>query len=234
MRQSLVSFVVALILKGHVGAVINGLCRRVYSDQLAFGLRCDLTIPFEPPPAKFPLAVRPQRDDDISVLLDTNAPDITSEEVYVRLRRLKLLRARIPTCFVGVDARNRPCYMQWLISACDNDKIQSHLPGFPQLAPDEALLEGAFTPEAYRGQGIMPCAMAQIAKKAEEMGARWVITFVDHANIPSLKGCKRAGFLPYLQRQERRRFLSNRVTFMPLPAGTPYPFEREPGSTSSG
>ncbi len=62
MRQPLVSFVVALILKGQVGAVIDGLRRRVYSDQWAFALRHDLAVPFEPSSAKIPLAVRPLRD----------------------------------------------------------------------------------------------------------------------------------------------------------------------------
>jgi hypothetical protein len=41
------------------------------------------------------------------------------------------------------------------------------------LSPDEALLEGAFTPESHRGQGIMPQAMASIAEKAKDLGARY-------------------------------------------------------------
>ena len=40
--------------------------------------------------------------------------------------------------------------------------------------------------------------MAQIAERGTDLGARWVITFVTVDNIPSLKGCQRAGFVPYL------------------------------------
>ncbi len=46
------------------------------------------------------------------------------------------------------------------------------------LPPNEALLEGAYTPASHRGLGIMPAAMALIAEKAETIGARYVITFV--------------------------------------------------------
>ncbi len=74
---------------------------------------------------------------------------------------------------------------------------------YPRLAPYEALLEGAYTPEAYRGQGIIASAMALIAERAGDFGARWVVTFVDETNVASLKGCARAGFVPYLRRRVR-------------------------------
>jgi RimJ/RimL family protein N-acetyltransferase len=44
--------------------------------------------------------------------------------------------------------------------------------------------------------GIMSAAMALIAERATEVGARHVLTFVDQHNIASLKGCQRAGFHP--------------------------------------
>ena len=96
---------------------------------------------------------------------------------------------------MAIDQNGDPCYAQWPISAVDNERIQKYFRGtFPVLAPDEALLEGAFTPESHRGKGIMPRAMALIAEGARNLGARYVITFVAEENIPSLKGCKRAGF----------------------------------------
>jgi RimJ/RimL family protein N-acetyltransferase len=78
------------------------------------------------------------------------------------------------------------------------------------------LLEGAYTPEAYRGKGIMGAAMAEIATRAAEHGARWVITFVDAHNEASLKGCVRAGFIPYLKRHEKFRLFCRRVAFEPI------------------
>ena len=99
---------------------------------------------------------------------------------------------------------NTPCYMQWLIGPSVNDKIQAYFKGgLPLLAPDEALFEYVFTPGAYCGQRIMPCAMAQVAEKAQAFGARWVIGFVDHQHIPALKGCKKAGLVPNLMRTDK-------------------------------
>jgi hypothetical protein len=193
--------------------------RKLYSDSLFFGLRRDLTVPFTPPNAIFPLTVRQLCDGDIPALLDTAAAGITGEEIDIRLRQLQMLKAYIPTCYVAVTPDNNPCYMQWLIGPSENAKVQSYFSGaVPLLGPDEALLESAFTPEAYRGLGIMPCAMAQIAQKAADFGARWVITFVSNDDIPSLKGCKRAGFAPYLIYKKRWRLFHRRLTFTPLPA----------------
>jgi RimJ/RimL family protein N-acetyltransferase len=84
---------------------------------------------------------------------------------------------------------------------------------FPHLEPDEMLLEGAYTPEKFRGKGIMPCAMAQISERAADRGARWVVTFVTEDNIPSLKGCDRAGFTPYIRRSVRWNGLRKKVDF---------------------
>ena len=41
--------------------------------------------------------------------------------------------------------------------------------------------------------------------------------FVAEENIPSLKGCKKAGFEPYLRRADRWRMFRHASTFGPLP-----------------
>jgi RimJ/RimL family protein N-acetyltransferase len=118
--------------------------------------------------------------------------------------------------------------MQWLLGPKDNAFIAS-LGGFPQLRSDEALLENAYTPPEYRGLGIMPAAMAEIAEHAVEFSSRYVLTFVQTDNIASLKGCQRAGFTPHLM-HARRQFgygLVSKDHFEPLPetdAGHPMKF----------
>jgi hypothetical protein len=62
--------------------------------------------------------------------------------------------------------------------------------------------------------------MAQIAERAAQGGARWVITFVDENNVASVKGCLRAGFTPYVKRLEQFRLFRRRVSFASLPSGT--------------
>lgn len=216
-------------LKGGRGRgrdLMEALHHRWKSDLTSFGLRRDLTVPFVAPKANIPITVRPLEERDAARILDVESPEVTEEGREERMTRLQLLEAGVATCYVAVTATDEPCYMQWLIGPEQNDLVQSYFKGiFPRLEPGEALLEGAFTPEAYRGKRIMPCAMAEIANRAEGIGARWVVTFVTHDNIPSLKGCQRSGFVPYLTREEKWRAFRHRVTFTPLPEGTPYPFD---------
>jgi GNAT superfamily N-acetyltransferase len=217
---------------GQVGAARAAIQDWLYGERLYFGLRRDLTVPFEPPKAAIfsvgrqLVGVRPLRESDVAVLFDMNAPGIAHEGVRERLSRLVLLQMDIPTCYVAVTPDDRPCYIQWLIPAQQSARIRAFSDRLPPLAPDEALIEYAFTLEAYRGQGIMASAMAQIAQRAVDFGARWVITFVPHDHVTSLKSCKRAGFEPYLMCRETRRLFRRTVTFTPLPAGTAYPLER--------
>ena len=59
------------------------------------------------------------------------------------------------------------------------------------------------------GDGTEPwsAAMALIAERADDIGARHVLTFVEQNNIASLKGCQRSGFFPdLLHRQVRLGF----------------------------
>jgi hypothetical protein len=107
--------------------------------------------------------------------------------------------------------------MQWVILASENGRLRSTFGNlYPTLAADEALLEGAFTPDTSRGLGVMSAAMAQIAERAAGGGARWVITFVDENNVASVKGCLRAGFTPYVKRLEQFRLFRRRISFASL------------------
>jgi GNAT superfamily N-acetyltransferase len=121
--------------------------------------------------------------------------------------------------------------MQYLIFSGENDKVERFFEGiFPRLREDEALLEAAFTLEEYRGLGLMPFVMNQLAEKARQEGARWLLTFVSTGNVAALKGCKRVGFVPYLLVNQRFRPFRRRIVFTRLPEGTPYPFDVEGGS----
>lgn len=161
-----------------------------------YGLRRDLRASLQMPKAKIPIAVRPMVPSDLAHLLSL---DETNQAERLEIARRRAFVERYPNgCFVAVDERTSiPCYMQWLIGSADNHLVQ-RMGGFPQLAPGEALLENAFTPARYRGMGIMSEAMALIAACGRDVGADYVMTFVEQGNIASLKGCQRAGFFPHL------------------------------------
>ena len=215
-----------MVREGRGRVLMDVLRERWASRRLSYGLRRDLAVPFPAPAARVPVTIRPLRDSDVPALLALDAPGLDEAARDERRTRLDMIAAGLRTPYVAVTVDDRPCYMQWLLGPEENERVQAFFHGiFPRLAADEALLEGAFTPEEFRGQGIMAAAMAQLAELAGPLGARWVVTFVTADNLPSLKGCKRAGFAPYLTREESWQQFRRRLAFTPLPPGTPYPFE---------
>jgi len=194
-----------LIKKGELGFLIKGISKRIYSKTQAFGLKRDLEIPFEVPDAKIDIAIRPFKLSDSSYFAED-------------LQNHGLEEKKIPSCYVAVNSEDKPCYRQWLIGASENEDIKNFWRcAFPVLETDEGLLESAFTVQAFRGNKIMPAAMARIAEKGIDKGIRWVITFVGVDNIPSLKGCQRSGFSPYILRTEKWLFFRRRIVFGPVP-----------------
>jgi RimJ/RimL family protein N-acetyltransferase len=210
--------VAAGLRSGEVGVLVAEAKRRLRSDWRNYGLRRELDDPFEAPQAKIPITIRRLRADDVPKLLDMKRGDMAHRGPYVRMHRLRFIGQNLGECWVAAhEADDEPCYMQWLMRASENERIARYFHGiFPRLEDDEALLEYAFTPERFQGQGIMPAAMARIAERARELGARRVITFVDHTNTPALKGCHRAGFQEYLVRVDRWRLLRRTPVFEPL------------------
>jgi GNAT superfamily N-acetyltransferase len=206
-----------LMVTGRGRRVWSAVTYLLYSDSESVGLRRDLRAPHAAPVATRPIEVRPLTADDELSWLDVREQGLSDQQVYARLGQARLLQSGIETCHVAVDPGGKACYMQWLILSHENHRVRAFFGNlYPRLAPDEALLEGAYTPEAYRGQGIMAAAMSQIAERAGQFGARWVVTFVDESNVASLKGCARAGFEPYVRRHERFRLFRRYVSFTPV------------------
>jgi GNAT superfamily N-acetyltransferase len=206
---------------GELGVLAHEARRRVYSNWRHYGLARNLEESFQAPDARVEIEIRPLRDDDIPKLLGMRDPQMAPRGPYVRMHRLRFLRAGVGTCWVAARVDDdEPCYMQCLIPASQNERIARYFGGiFPRLEPDEALLEYAFTPERFQGKGIMPAAMARIAERAADVGARRVITFVDHENEAALKGCHRSGFQEYVIRTDQWRLFRRSSVFGPVIEG---------------
>lgn len=186
---------------GQIKNISTRISQFIYRRWQSFGLRRDLDQDFANPSAKIEITVREITETDIPKLFDLKQTGLASPDIYELSVRKKFLSEKIGKCYVAVTADGEPCYLQFLMSSKDNQKIQVSFDGrIPLLKEDEALIENAFTPPRFRGLGIMPAAMAQIAEKAKAFDARWVMTFVAHDNIPSLKGCNKSGFYPFLER----------------------------------
>src|ERR1700685_491200 len=191
---------------GKFAKLARELVKRVFSNSESYLLRRDLTVPFQASEAKQPIEVRPITDSDIPAML------------AARPGRLLILRANIPTCYVAITASGEICYMQWLVEQSDLERFRPFFDGeLGNLRQDEVLLEFAYTFEKFRGQKIMPAAMAAIAEKGLSSGARYAVTYVQKDNIAALKGCAAAGFSPYMIRDERWRIFSFKESFRTLP-----------------
>jgi hypothetical protein len=199
--------------------VVRGVARRLYSPaSRSVVLRRDLERPLVAPRAKVPISVRAADDGDgprISALLSELSGDDSSA-------RKRFLDRRIGTCYVAVDERGDICYMQWLVGPEHNDLLAS-CTNLPILDDREALLENAFTPVASRGRGIMAAAMAEIALRGEELGSRWALTVVMEDNLPSIKGCLKAGFEPYMLKLDGWRLFHHQIRYTELPPGYAIP-----------
>src|SRR2546426_359701 len=206
-----------LFFTGHAQRVWHAVRERLYSNGGSLGLRRDLAVPFPAPAAKLPIQVRPLAPEDDLSFLDVDQPGLAADQVFARLGQRRILQSGLATCYVAIGPEGKPWYMQWLIPSSENDRVRTFFGNlYPQLGPDEVLLEGAYTPEAHRGQGIMAGAVGQIAQQAAHSGARWGITLVDEGNTPSLQGCARAGFAPYLRRVEMNRAFYRVIAFVQL------------------
>ena len=208
--------VLMVVRRGETREILEEARERLYSNSSSLILRRDLSVPLKAPAAKLPITVRPLRASDLACI------------VKERPRRYPVLRADIPTCYVAESNDGEICYMQWLIEARDQSRLKPYFKGeLKELRADEVLLEFAYTFEKFRGQGVMAAAMAQIAEQGIPTGARWALTYVKDENVASLKGCAKAGFRPYIERQERWRFFRLRQSFRLLPEGARYSFEQD-------
>lgn len=194
-----------LIKKGELKFMIKGISKRILSKTEAFGLNRDLTIEFETPNAQLDILIRPLKAEDI--------PHFTAD-----LQNDGLIEKDIPTCYVATNFEGTPLYRQWLMDATQNKSIKEFWgQSFPTLKKDEALAESVFTIPAYRGKGIMPAAVDLISRKAMDSGVRYVMLFVELDNIPSLKGCHRSGFSPFVLRTEKWFLFKRNITFEDVP-----------------
>jgi len=185
---------------------------RLGSSEEAYVLRRDLDAPHVAPAAKIEISVRPLVEADVPKVFGEDS-GLPSEYMF-QVRRRRLLESGIGTCYAAVAADDEPCYVQWLMGAEENARIRDYYGGsFPEVEPGTMLLEGAFTPTAFRGKGIMGAAMSLIAEKAADTGSRYVITVVDVDNIPSLRGCEKANFFPHQRRTLTWRLFRRDVRF---------------------
>lgn len=186
--------------------------KNLWSTTVAFGLRRDLSIPWEDLTAAVEVSVRPLEEKDLHYVLDPSHGD--SPKQLVRQRRL--VDAGLGTCWVAANPDDEAMYMQWLITPADNVRMRDAFgTEFPPLKPDEVLLEGAFAPRRHRGAGVGAAAVCKIMRQAPSE-ARWIWTYVAADNHQTLKIIPILGFEKARLRTSTWRMLWHSTRFEEL------------------
>jgi len=156
---------------------------------------------------RYSLSARPVERKDHSPFFDLSVQGVTGRERIDAARRLFTLQAKIETCYVVEDGDGNARFLQWLIPSSENQKLHKVYGNwYPELGPDEAMIEHAYVLPKYRGNGLLPCAVAQVLNLARESGVRHVVTFIPTWNKNSLNSFMRLGFVPYIHRSDRKFF----------------------------
>ena len=207
-----------MIVLGEGGAVLRELCARIYSDEVSIVLRRDLLEDHFVPAPRIAIKLRPLEARDI--------PTIVSE----RPRRLPVILDNVPGGYVAVTDTGELAFMIWVIFGDQWPIFETHFKGnIPRaLEPDECMFEFAYTFKKFRGMGVMSAAMILIVEEARRLRptARWGYNYIRQSNEPSLRGCRNAGFRPFMKREEHWRAMRLQQSFIQLTSASMFPFER--------
>jgi len=220
--KHLVRTMLMMARHGEIAAPIKEVCERIYSNETSMILRRDLWEHHPAPQPKIALTVRPLRSQDFPLIIKE------------RPRRLPILLAEIPSCYVALTETGELAFMLWVIFNTEWVRFRPHFKGqlHSPLQPDECLFEFAYTFEKFRAKGVMGAALVMIAEQAvkERPSVRWACNYIRQGNLASLKGCRNAGFRPYMEREEHWRAMYLRQSFVRLDPGARFPFEEAPGA----
>jgi hypothetical protein len=195
--------VIILIKNGNLKPIFVGLFTRIYSNTKFIGLEVSPEN-LKDSDSKLDVIIRPFEDSDINALKE-------------ELRHRRLVRKKIPHCYVAITTDNVTIYRQWVFKHEQNKRLAEYFgPIFPKLKKGEAIIEGVFTHSDYRGLRIMPNAIYHILNQDHYKHLHRIMAFVEEKNRASLKGFYRIGFQPFIIREEQWRFFKRKVTFVPI------------------
>jgi GNAT superfamily N-acetyltransferase len=224
------STALALVRLGRFDVLYYEVKRRIRSEVTYIGGALDLEEFSGLATASQDFSLRPVTPSDHPYFTDFRSSDLDVIGVLLRINAARRLASRMLTCYVVTQDDGRPCHMEYLVRPEDFHTVEEFSPGrFPVLQEEEALLEYPYTTEECRGRGVALFAMAALAAKAKSDGVRRLVMFAPTDNIQMLRLCEWAGFVPFIEREERFVLFRSRMTFRELPVGATYPRTTESG-----
>lgn len=197
------AFAIDLVRNGNGKLVWKAFVRRMGADQLAYGFKRDLSVEYAKPRSLISISIREFQKGD---------------EVYFKERQNDGQINEFHTCYVAVTKEGIPCCHLWLIDASQNGKLKRVWGDiFPRLNPDEFLVENVYTVPKYRGAGIFPAVLHEIAEKSKGLGAKYLLSFAETNNINISRSYVYAGFFPYVLRTKRNFLFKRSIFFNDIP-----------------
>jgi hypothetical protein len=187
----------ALSLARELGprGIAKVLRERAWSEHRAFGLASDLT---DIPPVRSPkiaVSMQPRDPREFKGRFAEELERVTGADYVEVDTRIRFCEAGMEGLHVAEDPDGRPIYAHWLIESDNQAGLHRATHGlFPELAPHEALVEGAYTFVGFRSMGALAEGARQLLVKAAEKGATRCYTYVSMGNTPALRGANHAGF----------------------------------------
>ena len=198
-----VAFTISLIHKGNRKEVWDAFLRRINSEEIAYGFKRDLNKKITKPRTLLMINTRVFQQGDEQYFLERKNDGLINE---------------FQTCYVATTKEGIPCFHLWLIDFSQN-KILKKIWGntFPMLSKDEMLIENVYTVPKYRGMGIFPAVLNEIAEKSKILGANYNISFGETSNINMSRSFAYAGFEPYILRRKKWFLFRKSITFEEIP-----------------
>jgi len=196
-------------------ALLSHLIKRLYTNNVDYIMRRDLTLPIKTMELDSSLVLRELRMDDIPKLLESSFSNHNNAMVLDYLRLWHMLKADIKTGYVAVGADDQPRHACWLIDSKENMKLKKAFKGgLRPLRHDEVLFERFHTIEKYRREGLQKWSIAKCVEKSREIQAKWAFIYIRQSNIFSLKAASKNDFIPFMKKIDKWRLYQRQFYYI--------------------
>jgi hypothetical protein len=189
---------------------LEQLRKHVYSRATYIGLERDLSVPDSPVQCAIKYTLCLATAEDMDEILQ-KAKTESKESARELLRRRRFYERGFHNCYVARTADSGElCYMEWVITAKDNDLIGHNLSPLPIMKPDEFMVENSFTFEKYRKCHVQTAVRHDLTEMMKKQGFKRGIGYVDQNKTAYVKSLLIDGRRPFEEVNELRLFFRAR------------------------
>ena len=196
-------------------ALLSHLIKRLYTNNVDYIMRRDLTLPINATELDSSLELRELRMDDIPKLLDSSLLNKNPAMALDYLRLWQMLKADIKTGYVAVGADDQPRHVCWLIDSKENVKLKKMFHGcIRPLGDDEVLFERFYTIEKYRREGLQRWSIAKCIERSRAIQAKWAFIYIRNSNNFSLKAAMKNDFMLVMMKIDKWRLFQRQFHYI--------------------